>query len=631
MSQNGRWLSSRVESWLSASLSPASWRPATRPLAAAADGFDGYVREARESFSASGPWPVTTDELWEAFHLQGSRLAYEEPYFSQRRRLGADALIYATTRHEGIRADAVTGTRLILDQETWAVPAHWSELRRPSSLPRVDLFAAETAALLAWVRQVGAVDGSDAERIAQECMRRVVAPFTRERHWWDAGIAPVVNNWIPWITANVLECGMLLCDDPQERSALLLSAAGRLDDFIDAYPADGYCDEGASYWWLGVGKVLRALAIIEDVTAGAVDGYAHPRLPAMLDYPADIAISATRQISIGDSTSRIGPARPGELARIGAPVITALPYRDLHRAAMRVGMIDVARYAAWAARFSYPELPSPRGSSRGIELGPLFAAVTDAPWLTATAEGDDLAGLRRVAWYPSGQLLVARSDERPGHGMTISAKGGNNAESHNHNDVGSVTLAWRGQPLLVDAGRGVYDARTFDPATRYQIWNHNGSHHNVPLVAGHAQVAAASARARSVAFEERPHGCLLSMDISSAYPGHDPAGFWRRTVEFDEERPQLTVRDEWSLNASSTAPHSLQWLCANPVEITGDGVLVGGVLRIASRPQPDAVQVECIDVSNDASLADAWGASLWIVRMQYPDAMKDVVTALSIE
>ena len=41
--------------------------------------------------------------------------------------------------------------------------------------------------------------------------------------------------------------------------------------------------------------------------------------------------------------------------------------------------------------------------------------------------------------------------------MYLSAKGGNNGESHNHNDVGSFVLYCDGKPAVIDVGTGVYE------------------------------------------------------------------------------------------------------------------------------------------------------------------------------
>lgn len=77
-------------------------------------------------------------------------------------------------------------------------------------------------------------------------------------------------------------------------------------------------------------------------------------------------------------------------------------------------------------------------------------------------------------WYPSVGILVSRSEA-----WVAGVKAGCNNDSHNHNDVGSVTLYRDGRPLLVDIGVETYSKKTFS-AQRYEIWTMQSSWHNLP-------------------------------------------------------------------------------------------------------------------------------------------------------
>ena len=74
--------------------------------------------------------------------------------------------------------------------------------------------------------------------------------------------------------------------------------------------------------------------------------------------------------------------------------------------------------------------------------------------------------------------------------MALCAKGGHNNESHNHNDVGSFMLYVDGEPEIVDAGNMIYTAKTFS-SERYTLWNVRAAYHNLPLIGGREQLAAA--------------------------------------------------------------------------------------------------------------------------------------------
>lgn len=83
----------------------------------------------------------------------------------------------------------------------------------------------------------------------------------------------------------------------------------------------------------------------------------------------------------------------------------------------------------------------------GFATGP-FTALFD---VTAVTE-------RWGVWDPFPALT-----ERAAWGVVFLAKGGHNDEEHNHNDVGSFSIALDGDPLVVDAGVNTHTAQTFGP------------------------------------------------------------------------------------------------------------------------------------------------------------------------
>jgi hypothetical protein len=56
-------------------------------------------------------------------------------------------------------------------------------------------------------------------------------------------------------------------------------------------------------------------------------------------------------------------------------------------------------------------------------------------------------------WLPETEIAGGRDKEGSFMGFFFGAKGGFNAESHNHNDVGSCVMYYDGKPCLIDVGR----------------------------------------------------------------------------------------------------------------------------------------------------------------------------------
>ena len=78
------------------------------------------------------------------------------------------------------------------------------------------------------------------------------------------------------------------------------------------------------------------------------------------------------------------------------------------------------------------------------------------------------------AWFPGTGLMVARDKH-----YVLAVKAGDNADSHNHNDVGSFILYKNGKPFIIDLGVGSYTQKTFSK-DRYDIWTMQSQYHNLP-------------------------------------------------------------------------------------------------------------------------------------------------------
>ena len=113
-------------------------------------------------------------------------------------------------------------------------------------------------------------------------------------------------------------------------------------------------------------------------------------------------------------------------------------------------------------------------------------------------------------------------------------------DSHNHNDVGSVTLYRDGRPLLVDIGVETYSKKTFS-AQRYEIWTMQSSWHNLPEFDPNGkcwqQLPGSQYRATEVQVGSDLH--TISMNIAPAYGQIPGLTYYRRTVQLTENGLQM--------------------------------------------------------------------------------------------
>ena len=155
------------------------------------------------------PWPLLTATAYARFNADGDRQAYERPYFARRDKLTA-AVITAILTGSTSTADITDGVWLLCEETTWCLPAHQPGAGLPDpDDPHVDLFAAETAALLAWTVLL---TGEHSARVRREVKTRVLDPYRARDDWRWLGLdgRGNLNNWTPWIHSNLLIASLLL-------------------------------------------------------------------------------------------------------------------------------------------------------------------------------------------------------------------------------------------------------------------------------------------------------------------------------------------------------------------------------------------------------------------------------------
>ena len=140
--------------------------------------------------------------------------------------------------------------------------------------------------------------------------------------------------------------------------------------------------------------------------------------------------------------------------------------------------------------------------------------------------------------FPDAQVYIGRAKR-----VSFGVKGGDNAELHNHNDIGSWTLYLDGEEVAGDPGGEIYTARTFSK-DRYVSDVLNSYGHPVPRVGGELQLTGAASKAEIVRRDFTADRDVFALDISSAYPAtRGKKGALVREVVFDRAAESVTVTD----------------------------------------------------------------------------------------
>jgi len=572
------------------------WRP--YPPAADRRYWGRVPRETREHLLAQTapvserPWPLLTATAYARFDADGDRQAYERPYLARRDKLAA-AVITAVLTGDTSAADITDGVWLLCEESTWCLPAHQPGRLPDPDNPHVDLFAAETAALLAWT---ALLTGELDDRIRREVKIRVLDPYRARDDWWWFGLSGGgdLNNWTPWIHANLLIASLLLDDQP-DRTATRAVAA--LDRYLDAVPDDGGCDEGASYWWRAGASLFECLQTLAEACGNDFGAFQLPKVKAIARYPMAAHIAGDVHVNFAD-----GPIRPPG----------AVPHL-LYRFAARTGDAQLRQHAL-AMRPEHAAYPI---SGPNSSLGRVLAAVTDDEW-AAAPPAPFPAPLQ--SWLPATGVLTAREREGDTAGLFLAAKAGHNDESHNHNDVGSFIIAYNGRPLLIDPGAGTYTRQTFGP-DRYQIWTMQSSWHNTPAPAGHPQAAGRAHRATDVSVSLSATAAELALDLAAAYPAAASARSWRRTLRLDRAAPLIAIYDSWEL--SQFSERSVCYLItAEEPQLGGTTIRLPSGLTVDIDATVDAASASRIHVErrdlDDPQLRAIWGGHLYRITLTLP-------------
>jgi len=586
------------------------WRPF--PRAADREPWEALPAELRARLVEAGErhgsseWPSLPATLFLEYARKGNRSNYEHARELRRGRLRELVIAECVEGKGRFLDDILNGIWITCEETWWGVPAHLNMQKAGPGLadaaePVVDLFAAETASLLAWTdylagAQLEKLSPLVRRRILLEEDRRILTPcFERIDFWW-MGLEPErsrdMNNWNPWINSNWLTTALLLEQDSSRRAATVHKIVRSLDRFLDAYHDDGGCDEGPSYWGRAGASLFDCLELLHSVTRGAVDFYKMPLVGEIGKYIYRAHIAEDWYINFADASAKQAVA--GDL---------------IYRYGRRIGDAPMQAFGAYTA--------GRRGvlSARAESIGRQLPAIFNASEL-ASAKGS--APLLGDVWLPGIQVMAGRTKEGSVEGFYLAAQGGHNAESHNHNDVGNFIVFADGRPLIIDVGVETYSAKTFS-AKRYEIWTMQSAYHNLPAIDGAMQQAGRDFAARDVSYRVGDGVTTFSLDIAGAYPAEAGLDSWRRTLRLRRAENEVELGDRYVMKKPSAR---LAWTLMTPCEVkeSAGGLLLDGTARgygkakvsyegIPVKPKTELIRID------DARLRPIWGDRLYRILL----------------
>jgi hypothetical protein len=515
-------------------VSQEDWKP--YPQAAQRDAWDGLPTSVRKALLQAGElaleheWKPLLATRFLEFARIGDRANYERENCERRNLLIALTLAECADGNGRFLDQTVNGIWLICEETYWGLPAHLGMQRSGPGLPdaaepTVDLFAAETAAALAYIQylladKLDVVSSLIRQRIAAEIKRRILDPsFQRDDFGWMSFHGDKrPNNWNPWVNSNWLACVLFIEPDPDKRLRSVAKIIRSLDRFIDPYPADGGCDEGPGYWMRSAGSLFDCLDLLREATGGQVDVFSEPLIQEMGRFIYHAHIDRDYYVNFAD-----------------APAILQPEASLVYRYGQAIGDAEMLAFGAWVARQSQTVVWGNPIHSPMRQLRSIFSAEV-------IERAEAYAPQCLNVWLPDTEVMAARDQS----GLYVAAKGGHNDESHNHNDLGEFIVYAHGQPLLVDAGVETYTRKTFS-FQRYEIWTMQLAYHNLPTIDGFQQAPGAIFAVRDVAYEANEAQAALTLEIASAYPSEAGIKRWIRTIRLMRGQ-SVIIEDDYELD-----------------------------------------------------------------------------------
>ncbi len=528
------------------------------------------------------------------FKRTGNRQAYEDAFFKRRYMLNSLVLAECVENKGRFLDRIIDGIFVMCEESSWALPAHNSYTRNAPQLilpdltnPVIDLFACETGATLSMVNYLLApsLDGISpfiSQRILSELRKRIIEPYLNVHFWWMGNGDEPMCNWTPWCVQNVLITAFIndTLTDAVEKKTIFKSAAESLDLFLKDYGDDGCCDEGAQYYRHAGLCLYGALDILNAVSNNAFASvYSTDKVRNMAAYISIMHVSGPYYFNFADCS----------------PIAGASGVREylFGKATNQQFLID---FAASDYAKTYAEKSFLSDESQKLNLfyrtqtvffsNEVLAASAKAPGTSYTPD----------IFYKSVGIWIARSKT-----FSVAVKAGDNDDSHNHNDVGSIILYKNGTPVLVDIGVETYTLKTFSPQ-RYEIWTMRSEYHNIPTINGKNELPGKDYRADNTEYCFDGPVKSISMNIEDAFENPDNITY-RRTVKLDTCENTVTIKDE-----SDAKDIVLNFISYHEPEFNASYIKLGNAVMTFDKPYDFSYEILPI---TDERLKIAWDHDLY--------------------
>jgi len=491
----------------------------------------------------------------------------------------------------------------ICERTSWVGPFHLrqhppSDAEGLPALPadedrHIDLHVAEISRTLGELDYILGDELHDTvrERIRREADRKAFTPYlSRDDFWWND---PPVNNWSATCNAGVAIAALHLADDPRRQAEVVMKAVRSLESFLEAFDDDGATAEGVSYWGAGFSSYTSLAAHLEARTDGEYSLFSPPIVDDIARFPINVQLSPTVYPSFSDMGGESSTLVPHTCCWLGTrldiPGLGAMGRRDVERD-QSCRVYELVRNLAWPH-----EVPT----DWDLPVPPLRKFFDGTDW-----------------W-------VSRTRDRE---LAVATKGGHNAESHNHNDLGAFVVHLDGESPLRDLGSQGYTHGYFSDE-RYEFLAARSLGHSVPYVNGYEQGSVGELHGKPeysatvVDRNESDDRDDITYELADAYPDEAGLASLRRTFELDRSDRRVVVTDRARLAADAPGEEITSVLVSYfPMSASGDVITIEGETTTTTVAVDGAETVEVERLPEAIRDRDVWRARIGL-DADGPDAV----------
>lgn len=537
------------------------------------------------------PIYATPFSAFKLFSENGDRSVYESSetigYFCHRKHLmifGLLAWLYPEDKRYLVKCENAIWA--ILDEYTWCLPAHLfdSASRLECGQYTVDLFAAETGSAISEILNLLGDRISPLVRMRAEYVinERIISRATDSFGWNTT----MTNNWASVCAGNVLLCAAYQCRDKHRLASIISTCMRAGDHFLRAFAPDGACLEGISYWGYGVSGFVLLSETLKALTNGKINLLTDEKVKNIALFHKKCVFPFGRSVSFSDGGSRGGQRSLGLTSLLASyyPEIELFDATCQASAIPRNNTFDFCRNLrefVWAISYD----PAERKPEYGTYI------LSDAKWYISTSEN-----------------LVS-----------IAAKAGHNAESHNHNDVGSFQLFKNGEQLLLDFGAGDYSGSYFSGKRYSEHYNCCSRGHSVPIINGTYQHEGGQYAAKNTVITEDG----LCADIARAYTV-DTLTSLVRDIGFDRASGKVTLTDTYEFTEAPESVTERFITGAEPIIEDGVATVTVGNESVKILFDPEILAAEAGELSRVNSNGSTSRTSYLDLKVKEPKAQMKI-------